>query len=330
MQVQYTVVVFVVVIAAIALSFVFAFQREKDNVSPDGEPTWDGTDVPGSLKRLLTDVETDAKGAIAWYWRRKRTVARASRAIQRTALIAGAAAGLWPVIVQLLKDGGIGGTGTHWWSSSLAPSFLVGVGAALIGLDKTFGYSSAWSRYVLAATEISRRLAEFRMDWVAATAAAGAGGLADDRLAALIQKAKAFRVGVEDVIVQETKDWATEFQNNVAQLEKDLKAQLDALKVQVIQQQTASQPGSLALTVSDADKTQGFTFAVTLTGADGPIVTAERVTNSKTWSRPNLKPGVYVVKVEAATATAPSLPRSNTAIVTLAPSEAKTQTMTVL
>jgi len=55
------------------------------------------------------------------------------------------------------------------------------------------------------------------------------------------------------LVLQETKDWATEFQSNVAQLEKETKAQLDALKAQVekagVAQTAASQPGSVEITV---------------------------------------------------------------------------------
>ena len=39
-----------------------------------------------------------------------------------------------------------------------------------------------------------------------------------------------FIVALQEIVVQETKDWMTEFQSNMAQMEKDIKAQLDSLR----------------------------------------------------------------------------------------------------
>ena len=49
-------------------------------------------------------------------------------------------------------------------------SICVGSAAALIGLDKTFGFSSGWARYVLTVTSIRKALEEFRMDWISLSA----------------------------------------------------------------------------------------------------------------------------------------------------------------
>ena len=143
------------------------------------------------------------------------------------------------------------------------------------------------------------------MDWVSLTAAASTEPSAD-QIAALIQKAREFRVAVEAIVAQETKDWVTEFQTNLAQLEKDVKTQLDALKAQVDKsqqaQQAASQPGAIEATIENADKAKDFSFSATLEGPEGNVVVKdEKSTASKTWARPNVKPGQYKLLITAKT-----------------------------
>src|SRR5262249_42882887 len=136
--------------------------------------------------------------------------------------------------------------------NGLWASLLLGVAAALVGLDKAFGYSSGWARYVLTATKIRKALEEFRMDWVELMAKAG-NPLRADTVTPLIERAKKFRVDVEALVLQETKDWVTEFQSSMAQMEKDVAAQLSTLKAQVdktIQaREAASQPGAIQLSI---------------------------------------------------------------------------------
>lgn len=272
-----------------------------------GQAAWDPNDVPGSLARVLADVENAAKSATDWYWTEKGPKARASRFIQAASVILTVSAGLVPVAIELLSKYQ---KTQEWWATGLWATILVGAAGGLLGLDRAFGFSSAWARYVLAATEISRRLAEFRMDWLTLSAAAIQNtSLSAEQVAALLHKAKEFRLAVEAVVVQETRDWATEFQNNLAQLEKDVKAQLETLKAQVEKQQQerkeASEPGSMEATVSNADKARDFTLFVSLEGPEGAVVRDEKVVNSKTWTRLSVKPGQYKLTIAGDTIATP-------------------------
>jgi hypothetical protein len=267
-----------------------------------GALRWRSDQVPGSLDALVQYVENEAAGAIQWYWKSKKWKARLSRWIRLWAIILTAGAGLVPIVFYILKELGYLKP-AEVATSGLWSSVLVGVAAALLGMDRAFGLSSGWARYVLAATDIRKRLEEFRMDWIALTAAASPAPSAD-QITALIQKAKECRGAVEGVVAQETKDWVTEFQSNMAQLEKDVKAQLDALRVQVDKtqeaRQTTTQPGSIEATIGNAEKTKDFTFSVALEGPDGEVVKEERVIGGKTWGRLNIAPGHYRLVITAA------------------------------
>src|ERR1019366_3780723 len=118
----------------------------------------------------------------------------------------------------------------------------------------------------------TKLLHEFRMDWVSIIATSAVPPTIEEQ-AKLIQRAKDFVSAVQGLVLQETKDWATEFQSNMAQMEKDLKTQLDALKAQVEKntkaKEDATRPGSIELTLTNADKTDGFHFGVTVEGPSG-------------------------------------------------------------
>jgi hypothetical protein len=273
---------------------------------------WDNTDVVGSLRAIRKNAEEEGQKTIDWYWRNKHWKSRLSRGIQLSALVLTALAGILPVVVQVVRSVNTAAIPNKFDSGAVS-TLCVGLAAALIGLDRAFGFSSGWTRYVLTATSMTKQLHEFRMDWVSMIAASSVAPKPVDQTkpveaapsiedqVKLIQRAKDFISSIQAMVLQETKDWATEFQSNMAQMEKDLKTQLDSLKAQVDQaikdKETASKPAAIELTVTNADKTDGFTFNVTLEGTT--VKFNETVANSKVWARINTPPGQYRLTVDA-------------------------------
>jgi hypothetical protein len=260
---------------------------------------WNNTDVVASLRAVRKGAEDEGQKAIDWYWRKKKWKSNPSRAIQFSALILTAAAGILPVILQVVK--GIRPTALPAnFDSGPVATLFIGIAASLLGLDTAFGYSSGWTRYVLTATSMTKLLHEFRMDWVAILAASTVPPTLEEQ-AKLIQRAKDFVSVIQGMVLQETKDWATEFQSNMAQMERDLKTQLDALKAQVDKtgkdDENAAKPGSIELTLTNADKTDGFHFDVFLEGAPGKFT--DSVSNANVWARINTLPGQYKLTVDA-------------------------------
>jgi len=171
----------------------------------------------------------------------------------------------------------------------------------LLGLDKAFGYSSGWARYVLTATNLHKTLEEFRMEWADLMAKAGAS-LTNANATPLIERATKFRSDVEGLVLQETKDWVSEFQNGMVQMEKDVAAQLASLKTHVdktIQaRQAAEQPGAIRLQIQNAAKADPPTpISVLLT--DAKDETTQEKTTGATWTKLNVLPGQYKIKIQA-------------------------------
>jgi SMODS and SLOG-associating 2TM effector domain 2 len=260
---------------------------------------WDKSDLKASLRALRKSAEDEGQKAINWYWRKKRWKSVPSWMIRSSALVLTALAGILPVIFQVVQNLWPKNPPEKVDSGPIA-TLCVGLAAALIGLDKAFGYSSGWTRYVLTATAMTKLLHEFRLDWVVLLSASADPPTLEDQTK-LIQRAKDFVSTIQAMVLQETKDWATEFQSNMAQMEKDLKTQLDTLKAQVDkttkEKEDAAKPGSIEMTVTNADKTDGFHFDVTLEGTPGKFT--EPVSNTSTWARINMTPSQYKLTVEA-------------------------------
>jgi hypothetical protein len=276
-----------------------AANKNIRNIRPE-EPdrfAWDTADPAKSLQQIRDAVEVEGQKAIDWYWRQKRWKRIPSQSIRFFSLVLTAAAGLAAIVIQLAKNMGY----IKGFDSGSLPTLFLGIAAALLGLDKAFGYSSGWVRYVLTATSMTKLLHEFRMDWIALMGGCSPPADNCEQRAAMIQRAKVFVSTIQGMVEQETKDWATEFQSNMAQMEKDLKTQLDSLKAQVDKdakdKEAATKSGAIELTVANADKTDGFSFDVVLQGQSGK--STDSVSNSKVWTRINTVPGQYSIGVNA-------------------------------
>ena len=267
--------------------------QTRDIATKQQSIAWNPSDVPGSLNEIRTYVETEANKAADWYYRAKRSKAAWSRFLRAAAILLSTAAGILPIAVTLKfgKDE----------SSGLWVSLLLGLAAGAVGLDHFFGFSSGWIRYVITASGIQNALEEFRMDWSMLSAHLSTPPT-DEQLQALIEHAKGFRIAVAGMVLDETKAWAAEFQSNMAQLEKDVKASFEQEKQKALQESkarnTAVRPGAIELKVVNAETVDNGEFTVSLEGSSAPA-TSEKLEGSNCWSKTAVAPGQYRVVVSA-------------------------------
>jgi hypothetical protein len=176
------------------------------NIEPEksGVPSWNRDDVRGSLQAILIYVEREAYRSINWYWAHKNSKAMLSRFIRFTAFSLTALGGLFPITV-LIVNHFLKSTGSAYQipESGLASSLFVGVAAGLYGLDKAFGYSSGWTRYVLTATALEKTLEEFRLQWTLQMAMASPQPT-PDQIEGLLKCARDFRMTIAATVLQET------------------------------------------------------------------------------------------------------------------------------
>lgn len=282
-------------------------------------PNWDPERPFESLLEIHEYVIQEAANSTKWYWTRKVWKSRCSQTIRFLFWFLAAIGGILPIVGKLFEKF----FQRHQLNviDGLWASLLLAIAAALLGLDKAFGFSSGWARYVLAASNIRKSLEEFRLDWANEMAKAGpaliAASAANTKPSAetvtpLIERAKQFRSEVEGLVLQETKDWVTEFQSTMAQMEKDVATQLSALKTQVdktIQErEAASKPGYVQLTIKDtANKFAKASLKATLfDSSNQPVTIAKDLpVTSLIWTSPFVPPGLYHLKIEGTVDSAP-------------------------
>jgi SMODS and SLOG-associating 2TM effector domain 2 len=267
-----------------------------------GIPCWDSADVAKSLEAILIYVENEAAKTINWYWTHKQPKARLSQFIRFAAFTLTALGGLFPIAVLMLNPF-LKSLGVRYQipESGLVASLFVGIAAALYGLDKAFGYSSGWTRYVLTATILEKTLGEFRIQWMLLMAKISPEP-APEQIHDLLKCAQDFRAAIAGAVLQETKDWVTEFQNNLVELERDTRAQLETLRTKVEKSVAVkaeeSRTGAIELHLTDADHADGFHYDVALEGDSG-IAAKETVANTKTWVATGIAPGQYRLTLTA-------------------------------
>ena len=263
-------------------------QTEQQSVS------WDPSDIPASLNRTREYVECEATKAMKWYWATKRWKAWWSRFLRAMAILLSTAAGIIPIAVAIR-------TGKEATPTGLWVSLLLGLAAGIIGFDHFFGFSSGWMRYVITATGIQNALEEFRMDWSVLSAHLSTPPT-NDQVLAMVDRAKTFRITVSNMVLDETKAWAAEFQSNMTQLEKDVRASFEQQRAKAEQDMKAhnvfGRPGAIELKVTNALACDGHKFTVVLDGTKPPRP-AETVEGSTDWSSSTVPPGQYKLIVSA-------------------------------
>jgi hypothetical protein len=122
--------------------------------------------------------------------------------------------------------------------------------------------------------------------------------LEGDRAAELLLLAKEFVLKVERSIGEETRQWATEFAQNLAQMEKEVAARSEERQKQVEEQRQAAKPGAIQLTVTNAKEIDDRKFDV-LRQHDGSDLAKDTVEGAQTWVRSAVAPGIYTIPATA-------------------------------
>lgn len=159
-------------------------------------------------------------------------------------------------------------------------SIVLGVAAALVVLDRFFGFTTSWIRYISAELHLRQILDEFRFDWEAEVASWKSVTPSDEQVQKALARCRAFATQVNGIVREETNLWVAEFQDTLKQLDESVKAKA-----------AAAAPGAVSLLVTNGDQSQGdWTVSVD----DG----ATRNAHGKTAAIQGLAPGIHTVRVE--------------------------------
>jgi SMODS and SLOG-associating 2TM effector domain 2 len=180
--------------------------------------SWDPGQILNSLESLSDRITKEAESAIGWYLRAKRPKQRWAMCLRMGSIAMGTIAGIIPILAQIFARDGHPIIQPAWASVAL------GIAAALVLLDRFFGFSSAWMRYIATELHIRQLTQEFQLDWESDKATWLGSEPTPDQLRATFARFKAFVTQVNSIVRQETDAWIQEFQSTLKEIDEAAKA----------------------------------------------------------------------------------------------------------
>ena len=181
------------------------------------ELTWksDG-DVANGLTCLYKHAEARAESTIAWYLRSKASKSFNSRALRLLTILLGTIGGLAPII----DSAGLAGWLPEGAEATEIGYLMLGLAAACVAVDKLFGFSSGWMRYITTAMALQEDLSRLRMDWAMTMVSSRSNPLSTPDILNHLARLRLFLETVDGRVLQETRAWIAEFQTTLADIER--------------------------------------------------------------------------------------------------------------
>jgi hypothetical protein len=120
-----------------------------------------------------------------------------------------------PIIAEITTTAGKPGVAPAWSAVALA------VAAGCIGLDRYFGFSSGWMRFMAAEQRLIRQRQEFEFSWNEKLATVS-DQLTELDVSALLDLAHENARSIQDIIGAETGDWVTDFRGALTDADRGL------------------------------------------------------------------------------------------------------------
>jgi hypothetical protein len=237
-----------------------------------GRLGWAPASSETSLAAVFMHASKTAESAIGWYLKAKRPKKANARAVRGGSILLATLAGIVPMLAQM--PGSL--IAPIWGSVALA------LAAAFVLLDRFFGFSTAWMRYITTELHLRQMLDEFQLDWETERAGWKGGAPTDEQIQRALARCRGFVSQVDGLVRDEANVWVAEFQESLKQLDETLKAKA-----------TATAEAAISLTVTNGDKSSdGWQVTV-----DNGVVRAGR---GQSGAISGLAPGIHLVRVEGA------------------------------
>jgi hypothetical protein len=196
-------------------------ERQSGDIQPAelGSLDWRPEHAGQSLDVIYQHVVSVASQAINWYLTARRPKRRWAQRLRVGAIIMVAVAGVLPVLSQIFASGNSVKLPPAWAAVALA------IAVALVALDRFFGFSSAWARYMATGQAISAALNQFRLDWQQYTSKLPADGLTQESIDHFLDLAKTLVKKTDDLVQAETLQWVKEFRETLTEIERSAQTQ---------------------------------------------------------------------------------------------------------
>jgi low affinity Fe/Cu permease len=179
---------------------------------------WRPEQARQSLDAIYQYVVGVASQAIDWYLTARRQKKRWAQRLRVGAIIMVAVAGVLPILSQIFGAGSSVKIQPAWAAVALA------IAVALVALDRFFGFSSAWARYMATGQAISAALNQFRLDWQQTTCPPAMDQPTQESIDHLLGLAKKLVAKTDDLVRAETLQWVKEFRATLTEIEQSAQA----------------------------------------------------------------------------------------------------------
>lgn len=192
--------------------------KKPEDLMPQDFPklSWEPNRLSEALNKLFDYSIAEAKRAINWYALKRAPKQLWGRILRVGAIFATGVAGVIPVLSQILAQAGKANLAPAWSTVAL------GIAALLVALDRFWGFTSAWVRFMLAEQALSEALISFQVDWENEKLAWGTEPT-QVHAREMVAQCKTFLTKIHKIVQQETNMWAAEFHSVIAQLEEAAK-----------------------------------------------------------------------------------------------------------
>jgi SMODS and SLOG-associating 2TM effector domain 2 len=257
----------------------------KDVPVPDNlsELDWSERNRGESIAALKAYVTRRANDAVAYYQYAKKPKKQWAIWLRMGSLIFAGLAGIIPIVSQLFaREDGSPVIQPAWASIALA------LAAGSLAIDRFFGYSTAWMRFMASELKVRRALDAFELEWEASRSSWSGREPSDEQVQEMIGRANRFLATIGDIVREETEQWMTEFREAMRQLDERAKAAA-----------ALDRRGGVRVYVTNGDLApEGWDLSVD----DGP----PRSHRGRTAALTSLLPGIHVIRVRGKLAGSPA------------------------
>ncbi|MGO8036147.1 SLATT domain-containing protein [Rhizobium leguminosarum] len=225
--------------------------------NPLSKLEWGQGNASGSLQQLSEYSLAYAELAVDWYLSRKRWKRLGARGTRLLALILALIAGLVPLIGEISESNGMPAINPLWASIALV------LAAGAVAIDRLFGYSSGYMRYLTTAMKLESLAHDFNIEWQSRRAVITSAEPNEAQVQDGIEACRRFCTAIGQAVQMETESWVQEFTSALAEIDKGARAQSETAR-----------SGAINVTVTNADQAQSG-WKLTINGGSPELHTGK-------------------------------------------------------
>lgn len=190
------------------------------DLRPRDLPEWLYDDPRESLRKIHQYACDHAENAINWYLSKRKSKRFLGRWSRFLALVLVAVSGALPILALLITDPSDNS------KELIEPGWaaiLVIFAGGLVAMDRFWGWTSAWVRYMTTGMRIGMALEKYQLG-IRVWEASNPGDLSVEQQTASLELARSFISEVDNLVMGETMTWAQEFSDELSRLEESILA----------------------------------------------------------------------------------------------------------